>query len=159
MKTQKYYDKLYKKVNDILSFSTPLHKDCGKLCGKKCCKGDEETGMLLFPFEKTTLAVKEENGVRVAVCSGTCNREERPLSCRIFPFFPYINAEGKIEVKRDLRGLSVCPLVAISDEVKWNRGFLFRVKRVGQLLKKDEAIFDFLKKQSEEIDTIADFVE
>ncbi len=159
MKNQKYYNRLYKRVNKALSFSTPLKTDCGKLCDKRCCKGDGETGMLLFPFEETTLKVKEENGVRLAVCSGICNREERPLSCRIFPFFPYVTSEGKIEVRRDLRGLSVCPLIKISDEVRWNRGFLFRLKRVGRLLKKDEAILEFLKKQSEEIDIIADFVE
>ena len=159
MKTQKYYNRLYKRVNETLSFSTPLHKDCGKLCGKRCCKGDADTGMLLFPFEETTLKVKEENGVRLAVCTGTCNREERPLSCKIFPFFPYVTNEGKIEVRRDLRGISVCPLIAIYDEVKWNKGFLYRLKRAGNLLKKDEAILEFLKNQSKEIDIIAGFVE
>ena len=31
---------------------TPLNIDCGKLCGGKCCKGDDKTGMLLFPGEE-----------------------------------------------------------------------------------------------------------
>ncbi len=159
METQKYYDKLYRKINEILSFSTPLKKDCGKLCDKSCCKGDNETGMLLFPFEKTELSVIEKNGVRLAVCDGKCDRDKRPLSCRIFPVFPYITKDGKIKVVPDLRGNGVCPLIAHFDEVKWNRAFLFKVKKIGRLLKKDEATREFLHLQSEEIDLISALVD
>ena len=31
-----------------LSDLTPLLTNCGRLCGFACCKGDEQTGMLLF---------------------------------------------------------------------------------------------------------------
>ncbi len=38
-----------------LSDLTPLLTDCGRLCGVACCKGDEQTGMLLFPGEEALL--------------------------------------------------------------------------------------------------------
>ena len=82
------YQKLYAEAVRIIGDKTPLKKDCGLICGGECCKGDDETGMLLFPFEESVLAVKEKDGVRLAVCKSHCQRQERPLSCRIFPFFP-----------------------------------------------------------------------
>lgn len=39
-----------------LSDLTPLLTDCGRLCGFACCKGDEQTGMLLFPGEEALFA-------------------------------------------------------------------------------------------------------
>ena len=101
------YQKLYADANRILSDKTPLKKDCGLICGGECCKGDNETGMLLFPFEKTTLNIIEKDGVRLAVCDGSCDRNERPLSCRIFPFFPYVTPEGRIRVIPDIRGVTL----------------------------------------------------
>ena len=43
---------LVKKAKDILKNVTPLKSDCGKMCGKLCCKGPDEKGMRLFPGEK-----------------------------------------------------------------------------------------------------------
>ena len=105
------YNRLYKKAKNIIGEKTPLYKDCGKLCGGACCKGDEATGMLLFPFEETALKVTEREGVRLAVCDGSCNRNDRPLSCMIFPFFPYITPEGRVKVIPDIRGGEICPIV------------------------------------------------
>ena len=45
MKKEEVILKCYK----ILENETPLNFDCGKICKNKCCKGDENTGMLLFP--------------------------------------------------------------------------------------------------------------
>ena len=39
-----------------LSDLTPLLTDCGRLCGFACCKGDEQTSMLLFPGEEALFA-------------------------------------------------------------------------------------------------------
>ena len=75
------YEKLYKEANRIIGDKTPLKKDCGTVCGAACCKGDKDTGMLLFPFEETTLTVNEKDGVRLAVCDGKCKREERGCLC------------------------------------------------------------------------------
>ena len=146
------YERLYKKAKKIMEDKTPLKKDCGLLCGKACCKGDGETGMLLFPFEETSLPVTEKNGVRLCVCDGSCNRDERPLSCMIFPFFPYITPEGRIKVIPDIRGSEVCPIVRNFTETRLDRRFLCRVKKVGRLLKEDEECRAFLDGISREMD-------
>lgn len=146
------YERLYKKAKRIIGDKTPLKKDCGLLCGKACCKGDSETGMLLFPFEKTSLPVTEKDGLRLCVCNGSCSREERPLSCMIFPFFPYLTAEGRIRVIPDIRGSSLCPIVRNFARTKLDRRFLRRVKEVGRLLKEDNECRAFLEGISRETD-------
>ena len=153
------YSKLYAEAERIIGNKTPLKKDCGQVCGGACCKGDDETGMLLFPFEESNLSVKEKEDVRLAVCNGRCNRDERPLSCRIFPFFPYVTAEGKIKVIPDVRGINVCPLISNFADVKFDKGFLWRVKKVGRLLYADEECRKFLTETSREIDTLIALME
>ena len=148
------YDRLYKRAKNIIGDKTPLYKDCGLICKNACCKGDESTGMLLFPHEKTSLSVTEKDGVRLAVCDGKCDRNERPLSCMIFPFFPYVTEEGRVRVIPDIRGYNVCPLVGNTDMVRLDRGFLMRVKKVGRLLSEDEECYRFLYETSREIDML-----
>lgn len=146
------HERLYKRAKDIMEEKTPLKKDCGLLCGKACCKGDGETGMLLFPFEETTLPVIEKEGVRLCVCDGSCNRKERPLSCMIFPFFPYITPEGRIKVIPDIRGGEICPIVRNFTQTRLDRRFLHRVKKVGRLLIEDDECRAFLEGVSREFD-------
>jgi hypothetical protein len=153
------YKKLYGEANRIIGNKTPLKKDCGQICGGECCKGDSETGMLLFPFEESSFNIIEKDGVRLCVCDGRCNRHERPLSCRIFPFFPYVTPEGKIKVIPDIRGVNVCPLVSDFNNVTFDRGFLYRVKKVGRLLYADEECRKFLVETSREIDRILSLME
>ncbi len=141
-------------AKNILSSYTPLTADCGLVCDKACCKGDEETGMLLFPGEDTVFPVKEKNGNRLCVCDGKCDRRERPLSCIIFPFFPYMNEEGKIRAKADIRGINICPLILHKDKVLFSRIFLRRVARAGRILAKDEECRKFLWETSREIDLL-----
>lgn len=153
------YQRFYKKAKSIMEDKTPLKKDCGLLCGKACCKGDGETGMLLFPFEETALPVIEKNGVRLCVCDGSCNRDERPLSCMIFPFFPYITPEGRIKVIPDIRGSEICPIVRNFTETKLDRRFLYRVKKVGRQLAEDEECRVFLNGISREMDVYFELLE
>ena len=153
------YHRLYKKAKNIMQDKTPLKKDCGLLCGKACCKGDAETGMLLFPFEETSLPVTEKNGVRLCVCDGSCNRRERPLSCMIFPFFPYITRDGRIKVIPDIRGSGICPIVRNFTETKIDRRFLRRVKKVGRLLSEDDECRTFLEEISRETDVYLELME
>lgn len=152
------YKKLYTEANRIIADKTPLKKDCGQVCGGACCKGDDNTGMLLFPFEESIFTVKEKDGVRLCVCEGRCNRNERPLSCRIFPFFPYVTDEGKVKVIPDVRGINICPLISHFSDVKFDKGFLWRVKKVGRLLYADEECRRFLEETSREIDIILSLV-
>lgn len=147
-----YYDELYEAAFKIFGDKTPLGCDCGMICEKNCCKGDEKTGMLLFPFEKTPLDVIQNGKIRLAVCDGNCKRETRPLSCRLFPFFPCVDEKWNIDVRLDFRGYSVCPLIKNARDIRFSKRFLKRVQKVGELLSQDQACFDFLKEVSKEID-------
>ena len=106
----------------LLDTLTPLKTDCGTLCAHACCAGDEETGMLLFPGEETlyrdcafgrvipadfSLGGQEAS---LFVCSGRCERENRPLACRLFPLFLAFLKNGGTKVRIDDRARAVCPL-------------------------------------------------
>ena len=98
------------------------------------------------------------DGNRLAVCNGTCDRSKRPLACRIFPFQITVDEKNKTFVEFDQRGRGICPLITLSDQVEFNKKFISRLKKVGKLLKKDEVILEFLKKQTEETDQILKFI-
>ncbi|MDR9827841.1 hypothetical protein RCJ22_19760, partial [Vibrio sp. FNV 38] len=80
------------KLNQV----TPLKKDCGRVCGARCCLSleAEETGMLLFPGEKACYegregwTVRETSRGQIVFCPSRCDRQERPLACRLFPLLP-----------------------------------------------------------------------
>ncbi|MBQ2667578.1 MAG: hypothetical protein IJF56_02985 [Clostridia bacterium] len=154
------YPAMYKKIYKILGDLTPLRADCGQLCGAACCKGDAHTGMRLFPQEESPLTVTtNEGGSRLAVCDGTCDRAQRPLSCRIFPFFPTIDEKGRIFVEMDHRADRLCPLLEHSEEIAFDPRFFRAVKRVGKILAKDAACRAFLGQVTEEIDLYRAFLE
>lgn len=153
------YTKMYEKIFKIMGDLTPLKADCGRLCGGACCKGDELTGMRLFPFEKTDLPVKEvEGGVRLVVCEGECDRAKRPLACRIFPFFPTVDEKGRVFVEADFRGARLCPLITHSEEIVFDKRFFKALKKVGKILAKDEVCLEFLREATDEIDTYSAFL-
>ena len=141
--------RLYRRVRKTLGRFTPLRADCGALCGKRCCKADGQTGMLLFPGEGTELSVQGDEKRRIAVCLGTCRRSERPLSCRFFPFLP-VTENGTIEVRLDQRALGVCPLLGVSAQVRFSQRFLHRAKRAGELLFADADCRRFLTDAADE---------
>lgn len=158
MKKEEVILKCYK----ILENETPLEFDCGKICNGKCCKGDENTGMLLFPGEENlideNMKIKvTENGDKIAVCNGSCDRTKRPLSCRIYPFFPLIKefkGRRRVKIIFDLR--ADCPL--INDEYEYNKEFLRRLKRVGKTLLNNEETkrmyLDLCDEMNEQIELI-----
>ena len=153
------YGKMYSKIYKTIGELTPLKADCGKLCNCACCKGDENTGMRIFPFEESSLNVKElENGVRLVVCTGSCQRAQRPLACRIFPFFPTVDEKGRVFVEIDYRAKRLCPLIDHSDEIIFDKRFFKALKKVGNILKKDDKCLEFLRASTEEIDTYASFL-
>lgn len=153
------YNKMYEKIYKLIDNLTPLKTDCGVLCNKACCKGDCKTGMRLFPYENTTLdVIVDDNGNRVAICNGECNRSERPLSCRIFPFFPTISNKGRVYVEIDDRATLLCPLIKNADEVLFDRKFLNAIKKVGKILSKDVQCLAFLRYCTDEIDTYRKFL-
>lgn len=153
------YCRLYEKIFRILGDLTPLRADCGVLCGSACCKGDDDTGMRLFPHEESPLTVTATaSGVRLAVCDGTCDRSRRPLACRIFPFFPTIDEKGRIFVEADHRAARLCPMIAHCDELVFDPRFFKALKKVGKLLAKDAECRAFLQEVTAEIDTYHAFL-
>ena len=115
--------------------------------------------MLLFPGEQTALRVTENNGQRIAVCAGACERSARPLSCRIFPLFPCVDHNGKVRVRVDPRALGVCPLARQWENVRFDPRFRRRVKKAGKLLLRDPACAAFLREITAELEEISSFNE
>ena len=105
----------------LLENCTPLRDDCGALCGAACCTPDEDGqgGMFLFPGEERLIGSAQWAQIRPAnqlggclllTCGGRCEREKRPLSCRIFPLTPTLRKSGEFGVRIDRRAKPVCPL-------------------------------------------------
>lgn len=142
----------------VLRKKTPLENtDCGRLCSAACCQGDSETGMWLFPGEAELLngtegfkiTKNEANyGYGTLVCSGRCDRNSRPLACRMFPLFPVIYEESgveKIKVIKDPRA-GICPLAL--NEAKMSRSFYNAVRLAARYLLRDEETHAYLKNMS-----------
>ena len=123
-----------------LEHVTPLKKDCGRICGARCCRSldGEETGMLLFPGEAEAYEGKPGWKVlpaargKLVVCSGACARDERPLACRLFPLLPLIGDGGEVRVVTDLRAKAVCPL-ARQGKSAMDPAFTAAVREAGEI--------------------------
>ena len=148
----------YEEIYALFDGVTPLPKDCGAVCGALCCTGDGDEGMLLFPGEEALLdpaCVRPAEGGRpLFVCGGRCDRERRPLSCRLFPLFPLVTPEGRIKAVYDPRAYRLCPLVRLNAHVRLRRDFVRAVRRAGRLLMRDPAARAFLTAQSREIEEL-----
>ncbi|NLD87131.1 MAG: hypothetical protein GX633_02585 [Clostridiales bacterium] len=158
---------LLRRVYQTICDATPLKSDCGKLCSNACCKGDSGSGMWLFPGEKEHLATNRnrhtfdilEGDAGIVVCSGSCERGVRPLSCRIFPIFPVTtiyNRSGKAKVTApfDIRAIRICPLADPESETI-EGSFRRRVRLAGKLLCRNREAMEFLKERSRELMDIA----
>ena len=109
-------------ARELLNHLTPLKTDCGRLCQGACCQGDEATGMLLFPgeealYENCAFARVVPTGfslggtpAQLLVCSGRCDRKNRPLACRLFPLFLKFREDQTPVLRMDARARAVCPL-------------------------------------------------
>lgn len=99
---------------------TPMLADCGALCGAACCHADEDGqgGVYLFPGEAERLRACDwvagtlpGSFAPVMMCDGHCERDRRPLGCRIFPLTPARGKNGRWTVRLDVRARAMCPLV------------------------------------------------
>ena len=149
---------LIQEAYKILGRLTPLKSDCGRLCNAACCKGDSTTGMLLFPDEEELYSENEfniidANGKKLLVCNGTCNRDKRPLACRIFPL-AIVKLNGRVQVIADPRSIPVCPLYRQALVGRLDPGFQKAVKTVAQLFGKSGCFDDFLEALGEECSDI-----
>ena len=112
--TKEHILRAYEALADL----TPMLDDCGRLCGAACCHpdADGQGGVHLFPGEREL--IEDRDWARVLptpfapmmLCDGTCQREHRPLGCRIFPLTPVRGRSGKWTVRMDARARAMCPL-------------------------------------------------
>ncbi len=153
-------ENVLKSCYSVLRRVTPLNFDCGKLCNGKCCKGDEKTGMLLFPGERdlidSDLTVISKDGCDYAVCNGTCDRNKRPLACRIYPLFPllYINEKGEEDIKIIFDYRADCPLC--ESEYEFSKKFIRSVRRTGKYLLLNNETKSFYKDICDELSATAE---
>ncbi len=129
------------RARELLKDATPLKGDCGRVCGGACCQSDEDGqgGMLLFPGEEALYAPLPDGwriqrddgaipGALLLLCDGACERDRRPLACRLFPLLPVRG--GCI---MDRRGWAVCPLMACGKR-GLARAFVQAVTEAGEIL-------------------------
>ncbi len=131
-------------AREKLNHITPLKRDCGRICGARCCRSceGEETGMLLFPGEealyrdKAGWRIKDTASGKMVICPGTCDRDERPMACRLFPLLPVIR-EGRVRAAADQRARAVCPLARQGLRAV-DPAFTDAVREAGEILAEDE---------------------
>ncbi|MCL2488955.1 MAG: hypothetical protein FWE80_09760 [Oscillospiraceae bacterium] len=114
--------------------------------------------MILFPGEEVppsfTVTEKMMNGcyVRFAVCNGRCRRNDRPLSCRIFPFAPYINGLGELSIIPDTRAKYICPLLSEQAQPMIDARFICAVEDVFAMLQEVDGVRSMLEAYSVMLD-------
>ena len=143
-------------ARELLENLTPLKTDCGRLCQGACCRGDEATGMLLFPgeealYEGCAFARIEATGFSLGgtpalllICDGACDRKNRPLACRLFPLFLKFREDEKPVLRLDARARAVCPLTDYGIKAL-DPAFRQAVRQAYALLLEDEACAAYLK--------------
>ena len=147
-------------AREKLNHVTPLKRDCGRVCGARCCRSceGEETGMLLFPGEEALYTgwegwkVLDTETGKLAVCPGICDRDERPLACRLFPLLPVIR-DGRVKAAVDQRARAVCPL-ARQGLRAMDPAFADAVREAGEILAADEKQRNMLEKLTAEQDEL-----
>lgn len=159
---KEFYEKLY----SVLGNLTPLRGDCGRACNKACCEGDKDgDGMYLFPGEEemyeklpqwasiseTDFEYAPGKFAPLFSCDGVCERNERPLACRIFPLTPYVDKNGAMKVIVDPRSGGMCPLSGLHVE-DFEQKFTEAVMRVGELLTENSETEKFLTAFSRMLD-------
>ncbi|MFQ6092509.1 MAG: hypothetical protein ACE5OR_07500 [bacterium] len=156
--------------------STPLRYDCGRLCAPKnegipsCCDTvrlipvmykrefkylQKRTGLWKRFRPKTKhekrLVAETDKGTVFGKCLGPerCDRRYRSISCRIFPFEPYLDLEGNLlGLVYNYRLGNKCPLVDkpqliskkfVSDQIKmWK--YIFKKEPSERDVYRDESI-------------------
>lgn len=158
---------LLKHAYELLHSVTPLKFNCGILCDAKCCKRDstnstDNPGMLLLPDEEKMLhnssfVLEKCNDGTILICSGECDRNLRPFSCRIFPFYARISSDERISLRVDPRAFNICPVALKKKGTRHSVYFRRNAVRAIRILMKDEDFKRELIKTSEFCDGLYSF--
>lgn len=157
---------LFEKAYRLLDKITPIKTDCGELCDKACCdSADEEAGMYLFPGEEVMYRklpswlkieksdfIYRNKAVSIAICMEQCERNLRPLACRIFPLTPYYEKNGAMVIRIDPRAVGICPLARKQAIQKLDEDFIEAVINVFKFLARDKDIRAYIRSLSRLID-------
>jgi hypothetical protein len=150
------------KAYEIIGDLTPVkNADCGNLCDKICCSGDE-AGMLLFPGEEyifdgisgfriEEIEYMDVPGIKLLLCDGECERGLRPFACRMFPVAPNVDKNGNVAAIPDIRGRRMCP---IWDLKYVDKTFIKAVKKAYDLLSQNENMLYIMRLISSEIEEL-----
>lgn len=165
---------VYLQLYRLFDNKTPIKADCGKLCNKACCMGDEG-GMYLFPGEKKVFNMLNPKWAKVDIsdftyeynlkvkkvpilfCNGDCDRYQRPLACRIFPLTPYLDKDKNLKIIIDPRAKSICPLSNGMDISEYDPTFLKNIQKSFNILSKNQEVYTFLDTYSRQLDEYIKF--
>ena len=143
----------------LVGDKTPLKSDCGALCGAACCQADEDGqgGMYLFPGEEALLPGVGGDFAPIYTCDGTCERENRPLACRIFPMRIRVQADAlgdhaHCTAELDPRAWCVCPLLEQGGLRAMDQAFIAAVARAGDALIQNVSMLEALYNEQRLID-------
>ncbi len=141
------------KLYNFLDSVTPLDYDCGKICSSKCCKGNSDNGMILFPGEELKFSDRdnfkifydERYDCNIITCNGTCDRKNRPISCRIFPFMFYkTEINSPVRVAADIRAVEFCPI--LENQLVTDKKFQRAMRISAKYIENDSELSDFIFK-------------
>lgn len=165
---------IYLQIYRLFDNAMPIKGDCGTLCEKACCDG-EDGGMYLFPKEESVFELLKPQWARIEksdftyeykgktknvpilFCDGVCDRYQRPLACRIFPLTPYLDEDGKLEIIVDPRAKSVCPLSHELSVDEFDYKYVKNIKKAFTLLIKNDEFRAYMRRYSEYIDEYRKF--
>lgn len=165
---------VYLQLYRLFDTATPIPVDCGELCSRACCRGDE-SGMYLFPAEDEVYKLLNPDWITteesdftykhngkvyktpIAMCDGNCDRYQRPLACRIFPLTPHLTESGGLEIIIDPRAKKLCPLAKGFHLEDFNEKFVRNVRKTFALLMKNKRFADFMSEYSAYIDEFGRF--
>jgi len=156
-----FYRDAYRKLGNI----SPLYFDCGELCSKKCCNNNDK-GMYLFPGEDVFLElfphdyyIMPAGDLKLLKCTGTCSRDIRPLSCMIFPLFPFLYENGTLSVEFDPRAKGTCPLLFYDiKELELKKSFRKQIRHFFDKAKMEKEIYDYLRFITDELIVLKKFL-
>ncbi|MCL2773902.1 MAG: hypothetical protein FWD71_11185 [Oscillospiraceae bacterium] len=176
---------IIEKAREYLENVTPFKGDCGTLCDSLCCKKRDENGknksdsfgMWLFPGEDKLF----ENNVKFKVTQADgnnsypfllcgysgenhdfCKREERPLFCRFFPYFPVVkNIGGKFKVKIIVHptALRMCPIITSKLNLRITSDFSRAVKKAVYTMINDDKLRKYLTETGEYLESMSEFAQ